>query len=394
MTSGPRWTRRRGRAVKASVFALSLCFRSEMSSMSPIMEAMKNTLIAARKGGSATFPRSFWSPTTRLREIEKAKRAAMPPSSATVVREGLFTSSPTIPPALILRMRGGVSRRTRTRERARAIRAPKPSDRSIGGQTRNGVSLPPLDALVSTVAKPVKSIYQGASVVLAPDTCPRQATAGQEAFIARNRWGDDSHADPDSPDRRGLARGPDRRWHLDLALGPGPGGGAHRAGLRDRQGRLRGHRRRPRGPLQGPELRDPVQGPDDRGPRVHRPPRLLHERCVPAGRKPRRGKRPDEGRGRRLGRGERDGPPRPHDRPQRDGRGRGRRHEGRPPSRPRRRRAREDRGLGVRLRAAPGPPDVLRPLQEDRRRGPEAPHGPGKKLAPNLHSPLPPSRPG
>src|SRR5213080_901966 len=66
----------------------------------------------AEVGGIAalvTFPRSFCRTTTSERLTENANSAALPPNSATSGFEALLTSLPTIPPALILRIRGGTT---------------------------------------------------------------------------------------------------------------------------------------------------------------------------------------------------------------------------------------------------------------------------------------------
>src|SRR3990170_1000182 len=98
------------------------------------------------------FPVSFSTPRTIEREMEKANRDVMPPSSATTGRPLLLTSCPTIPPSRIFRMSGGiVSRTTRSATRNARIAGTHSIGRSnakvrmayIKSAGSTGASLPP-----------------------------------------------------------------------------------------------------------------------------------------------------------------------------------------------------------------------------------------------------------
>src|SRR5712692_5678433 len=150
MRGTPEWASITGNAANATAIALRRCFRLEMSSIRPIIAAMKNTLIAARNGGSATSPRSFCRPTTRLREIENANRAAIPPSSATSSFKALFTSKTTMPPSFLLLIKGGVNTKTMAID-VRVVRIiPEPSPRSSGSVTTSAITSPIQVASTST----------------------------------------------------------------------------------------------------------------------------------------------------------------------------------------------------------------------------------------------------
>src|SRR5437667_463051 len=80
-------------------------------------------------------------PTTRDRLTEKAKRAAIPPSSATSGLDDLLTSLPTMPPARIFLMKDGMTMRTSTSERKRPTKTPRPSVSCTDGRATNSCPL-------------------------------------------------------------------------------------------------------------------------------------------------------------------------------------------------------------------------------------------------------------
>ena len=116
-----KWTRRSGRLAKTTAIAFTRCLMFEMSSIKPIIEAIKNTEIAARYGGSKMLPASFSIPMTSEREIVNANTAAIPPSSGTWTSPGLFTSLPTIPPCRIFLISPGSAMTAIARENVNAI---------------------------------------------------------------------------------------------------------------------------------------------------------------------------------------------------------------------------------------------------------------------------------
>src|SRR2546426_6074038 len=193
-----------------------------MSSMRPTIAAMKKTLIAARNGSSPTFPSNFWRPTTKLTETESAKGAAIPPSSGTECFDRLLTSRPTIPPAFIFLIRGGIATRTRTAARTSAINAPRPSPKSRLKETRVWLALPKLVAGHSTKRYPVDSVFQSCFVVLAVDTGISRERRGTRGGIHTRACSLAESHGPSNPSICGrIPRGGDRRWYVDLALGPG-----------------------------------------------------------------------------------------------------------------------------------------------------------------------------
>src|SRR5437773_1863304 len=355
INSGPRWTSIRGNAAKARTTALSRCFMFEMSSIKPTIAAMKKTLMAARNGSSATFPRSFCIPTTRDRLTEKAKRAAIPPSSATSGLDDLLTSLPTMPPARIFLMKDGMTMRTSTSERKRPTKTPRPSVSCTDGRATNSCPLAGLIADSSRreapFSEPISKLPDDSQTRFQEMSPPRSVP--RQGFIAAKTSGTQSHVRPNSLHGRNLPGCSNRTGHFDLALGSGPRGSTNRRTVQHRKGRVHRFRGRRWRRLQDPELCGPVPGSDDREPCLRGTSCVLHERRLPTGRESRLENRSNESRGWSLHWRKCDDSVRPDSRTVCDGRGGSGGHEGRSSACSRRRHPGEGRRLGLRMRQAP-----------------------------------------